>query len=307
MNDRKIVLECRNLVKTYSFGETRVEVLKGVNLRVYEGEIIVIMGPSGSGKTTLLSILGTLERPTSGEVIIAGTDVTKLSEEELTRFRLERLGFVFQTYNLLRNLTAVENVMFPMLVSGSYTFKEAREKAFELLKLVGLEKHADKYPGQLSGGQQQRVAIARALANDPEIIFMDEPTGNLDAKSSARILSLIKILNEIYAQTFMIVTHNPELTVFASRVIYIRDGTVYNNPPSDLFQKSVKQEMEESRRKLSAILESQHKILEIDARNLYRRAKTGQLDEEELKALLQKLEKRHMLFQKFRNTSYLNS
>ncbi len=307
MNDRKIVLECRNLVKTYSFGETRVEVLKGINLRVYEGEIIVIMGPSGSGKTTLLSILGTLERPTSGEVIIAGTDVTKLSEEELTRFRLERLGFVFQTYNLLRILTAVENVMFPMLVSGSYTFKEAREKAFELLKLVGLEKHADKYPGQLSGGQQQRVAIARALANDPEIIFMDEPTGNLDAKSSARILSLIKILNEIYAQTFMIVTHNPELTVFASRVIYIRDGTVYNNPPSDLFQKSVKQEMEESRRKLSAILESQHKILEIDARNLYRRAKTGQLDEEELKALLQKLEKRHMLFQKFRNTSYLNS
>lgn len=300
MSDRRAVLECKDLVKTYGAGETVVKVLKGINLKVYEGEIIVIMGPSGSGKTTLLSILGTLEKPSSGDVIIAGTNVTELSEEELTRFRLEKLGFVFQNYNLLRNFTAIENVMFPMLVSGNYTFNEARQKAYELLKLVGLEKHADKYPGQLSGGQQQRVAVARALANDPEIIFMDEPTGNLDAKSSARVLSLIKILNEIYGQTFMIVTHNSELTMFASRVFYIRDGVVYQNPPDDLFKKSVSEELEESRRKLSAIVDSQIKILRIDAENLYRRARRGLIDEKEFKVLLERIERRYRLLEQYR-------
>ena len=300
MSDRRVVLECRDLVKTYSAGETAVRVLKGINLRVYEGEIIVIMGPSGSGKTTLLSILGTLEKPSSGDVIIAGTNVTELSEEELTRFRLEKLGFVFQSYNLLRNLTAIENVMFPMLVSGNYTFGEARRKAHELLKLVGLEKHVDKFPGQLSGGQQQRVAVARALANDPEIIFMDEPTGNLDAKSSARVLSLVKVLNEIYGQTFMVVTHNPELTMFASRVLYIRDGVVYQNPPDGLFKRSVSEELEESRRKLSAIVESQVKILRIDAENLYRRAKSGLIDEGEFKVLLERFERRYRLLEQYR-------
>ncbi|RLE90362.1 MAG: ABC transporter ATP-binding protein [Thermoprotei archaeon] len=300
MSDRRVVLECRDLVKTYSAGETAVRVLKGINLRVYEGEIIVIMGPSGSGKTTLLSILGTLEKPSSGDVIIAGTNVTELSEEELTRFRLEKLGFVFQSYNLLRNLTAIENVMFPMLVSGNYTFGEARRKAHELLKLVGLEKHVDKFPGQLSGGQQQRVAVARALANDPEIIFMDEPTGNLDAKSSARVLSLVKVLNEIYGQTFMVVTHNPELTMFASRVLYIRDGVVYQNPPDGLFKRSVSEELEESRRKLSAIVESQVKILRIDAENLYRRAKSGLIDEGEFRVLLERFERRYRLLEQYR-------
>jgi len=300
MSDRRVVLECRDLVKTYSAGETAVRVLKGINLRVYEGEIIVIMGPSGSGKTTLLSILGTLEKPSSGDVIIAGTNVTELSEEELTRFRLEKLGFVFQSYNLLRNLTAIENVMFPMLVSGNYTFGEARRKAHELLKLVGLEKHVDKFPGQLSGGQQQRVAVARALANDPEIIFMDEPTGNLDAKSSARVLSLVKVLNEIYGQTFMVVTHNPELTMFASRVLYIRDGVVYQNPPDGLFKRSVSEELEESRRKLSAIVESQVKILRIDAENLYRRAKSGLIDEGEFRVLLERFERRCRLLEQYR-------
>ena len=300
MSDRRVVLECRDLVKTYGAGETAVRVLKGINLRVYEGEIIVIMGPSGSGKTTLLSILGTLEKPSSGDVIIAGTNVTELSEEELTRFRLEKLGFVFQSYNLLRNLTAIENVMFPMLVSGNYTFGEARRKAHELLKLVGLEKHVDKFPGQLSGGQQQRVAVARALANDPEIIFMDEPTGNLDAKSSARVLSLVKVLNEIYGQTFMVVTHNPELTMFASRVLYIRDGVVYQNPPDGLFKRSVSEELEESRRKLSAIVESQVKILRIDAENLYRRAKSGLIDEGEFKVLLERFERRYRLLEQYR-------
>jgi len=300
MSDRRVVLECRDLVKTYGAGETAVRVLKGINLRVYEGEIIVIMGPSGSGKTTLLSILGTLEKPSSGDVIIAGTNVTELSEEELTRFRLEKLGFVFQSYNLLRNLTAIENVMFPMLVSGNYTFGEARRKAHELLKLVGLEKHVDKFPGQLSGGQQQRVAVARALANDPEIIFMDEPTGNLDAKSSARVLSLVKVLNEIYGQTFMVVTHNPELTMFASRVLYIRDGVVYQNPPDGLFKRSVSEELEESRRKLSAIVESQVKILRIDAENLYRRAKSGLIDEGEFRVLLERFERRYRLLEQYR-------
>ena len=300
MSDRRVVLECRDLVKTYGAGETAVRVLKGINLRVYEGEIIVIMGPSGSGKTTLLSILGTLEKPSSGDVIIAGTNVTELSEEELTRFRLEKLGFVFQSYNLLRNLTAIENVMFPMLVSGNYTFGEARRKAHELLKLVGLEKHVDKFPGQLSGGQQQRVAVARALANDPEIIFMDEPTGNLDAKSSARVLSLVKVLNEIYGQTFMVVTHNPELTMFASRVLYIRDGVVYQNPPDGLFKRSVSEELEESRRKLSAIVESQVKILRIDAENLYRRAKSGLIDEGEFRVLLERFERRCRLLEQYR-------
>ena len=194
----KPVVKLINVTKVYDVSkEVSVRALDNINLEVYEGEILCIMGPSGSGKSTLLNIMGTLDRPTSGKVIIDDIDVTDLSEKELTRLRCLKLGFVFQMYNLISTLTALENVMLPMFFSGRYTLKECKERALILLKLVGLEKWAYHRPSQLSGGQQQRVAIARALANEPSVILMDEPTGAVDIASAASILRLVRCLNAV--------------------------------------------------------------------------------------------------------------
>ena len=267
--------------KIYRQGSAEYAVLKGVNLTVERGELLVVMGPSGSGKTTLLTIAGTLDRPSRGRVYIGGYDVTDLNEERLAEFRSTRVGFVFQSYNLLRNYTALENVMLPMIFSGRYTREEARERAYELLKIIGLEKHAHKFPRQLSGGQQQRVAIARALANDPEIVLMDEPTGNLDVKSSAEVMGLVKWLNEVFGQTFMVVTHNPELAELASRVVYIRDGILYDEPPKNLLNIKI---MEEIRREdyTAKLRETQIKLLKVRALSVKRLAKEGRVSPDEL-------------------------
>jgi len=207
--------------------EVQVHALRGVTLQVREGEILAIMGPSGSGKSTLLNIMSTLDRPTKGRVLIDGVDVTQLPEKKLYHLRLSKIGFVFQFFNLVSTLTAIENVMLPMILLGHIAGEEAREKAAELLKMVGLGDKLHVRPPQMSGGQQQRVAIARALANDPTIVLMDEPTGSVDVVSEAVILKLIKTINKYLGATFIIVTHNPEVAVIAERVVYIRGGQLF--------------------------------------------------------------------------------
>lgn len=235
----RVVVELRNVIKVYKGNKFSVRALKGINLKVSKGELLIIMGPSGSGKSTLLNIIGTLDKPTRGRVIIDGRDVTDLDEDELAYIRCRKIGFVFQFFNLIGNFTALENVMLPLILSGEYTIKEAKEKALTLLELVGLKRYINSRPSQLSGGQQQRVAIARALANDPAIILMDEPTGSIDVATAARILSLVKWLNEKYGYTFLIVTHNPEVASIGTRVLYMRDGKLFNQTPKVLFKEMI--------------------------------------------------------------------
>lgn len=222
----------RDVWKIYKTATEEIPVLKGINLTVRQGELAIIMGPSGSGKSTLLSIAGGLENPSRGNVIVGGVDITNLSEDELTKIRARKIGFVFQSFNLIRNLTALENVMMPLIFTGIYSWKQAREIAQKMLEIVGLKGHEEKFPRQLSGGQQQRVAIARALAPSPDIILMDEPTGSLDVDSASRVLSLVKWLNEAFGQTIVVVTHNPEIAELASRTFYIRGGQIFEQPPT---------------------------------------------------------------------------
>ena len=214
-----------NVVKVYKTEFYEVYALKGVTMEVKRGEFIAIMGPSGSGKSTLLNMIGCLDKPTSGEVIIDGIETSKLNDKQLTELRRDKIGFIFQQYNLIPTLTALENVELPMIFKG--VNKESREKrARELLKLVGIEEVADRKPMELSGGQQQRVAIARALANNPPILLCDEPTGNLDTKSGEAVMNIIKELNEKEKVTVVLVTHDPALSKYADRVVKIRDGVV---------------------------------------------------------------------------------
>ncbi|MEM5821074.1 MAG: ABC transporter ATP-binding protein [Candidatus Aenigmatarchaeota archaeon] len=209
--------------KSYKVGESEITVLKGINLKVNDGEFISLLGPSGSGKSTLLHIIGCLDKPSKGKVIIDGKDISKLNDNELALLRREKIGFVFQFYFLFPYLNAIENVMLPMLLAGKPK-KEAEERAKELLEKVGLEK--DRFynkPNQLSGGQQQKVAIARALANNPKILLADEPTGNLDSKSALEVMEIFKRINKD-GTTIIMVTHNVELTKYSNRVIRIKDG-----------------------------------------------------------------------------------
>ena len=219
----RVLIELRNVEKIYNEGkENEVRALRGVSLKVHEKDFIAIIGPSGSGKSTLLHMLGCLDKPTKGKVLIDGKDVSKMNDEDLARIRREKIGFIFQTFNLIPTLTALENVELPMKLNGKKA-SEARERARELLKIVGLEKRLDHLPSQLSGGEQQRVAIARALANEPEIILADEPTGNLDSKTGFEIVKLMKKLNR-EGYTFVIVTHDLRIADFANKKIRIRDG-----------------------------------------------------------------------------------
>ncbi len=221
------LIRLRDLYKTYHLGEIDVPVLKGISLSVFPGEFVALMGTSGSGKTTLMNILGCLDRPTSGEYWLEGQDVVALSNDDWARLRNQKLGFVFQTFNLLPRTSALENVMMPLSYnSGHLSDRQARQRAEDLLQRMGLGERLDHEPSQLSGGQQQRVAIARALINNPSILFADEPTGNLDAKTSEEVLTLFRRLNEEEGVTIILVTHDEQVARYADRVIRIFDGTL---------------------------------------------------------------------------------
>ncbi|HHV24616.1 MAG: ABC transporter ATP-binding protein [Methanosarcina sp.] len=221
------IIEIIDVKKSYTLGNMEVPVLHDINLEVREGEFLAIMGPSGSGKSTLMNLIGFLDRPTEGRIIIKGLDINKLSDKEVARLRGLEIGFVFQTFNLIPRLTALENVELPTY-ANSRSGVDSRERAKELLKLVGLEDRMRHKPGELSGGQSQRVAIARALINDPAILLADEPTGNLDSKTGCEILNIFKRLNED-GRTIVIITHDPEIAGYADRIVMVKDGIIQNS------------------------------------------------------------------------------
>ena len=216
--------------KIYKLGEVEVHALRGVNLEVERGEFVAIVGPSGSGKSTLLNMIGAMDRPTKGQVFIEGQDITKMSDKERAKLRLEKIGFVFQQYHLIPWLPAIKSVEIPLMIAGVPP-KERRKRAEALLHEVGLGDRMWHKPSELSGGEQQRVAIARALANEPEILLADEPTGNLDTKTGAEIVKLIRRLNEEKGVTCIIVTHDLEVAAAARRVLYLRDGRIVRGQP----------------------------------------------------------------------------
>lgn len=218
-----LVLETEKLDKVYKLGGKQIRALSDVNLKVKKGDFISIMGPSGSGKTTLLNILGCLDKPTFGKVILDGVDVTKVPEKELYKIRRYKIGFVFQTFNLLPYLSAIENIELPMEGTGKSS-EEKRKRARELLKLVGLSERENHRPHGLSAGEQQRVAIARALANNPAIVLADEPTGNLDSKTGYEIVRLLGKLNIEQGTTIVMVTHDGHKAALASRMLFLSDG-----------------------------------------------------------------------------------
>ncbi len=218
------IIELRDVWKIYDLGKVRIEVLKAVNLEVAKKDFALLLGPSGSGKSTLLNMVSCLDIPTKGKVFLEGKDVSELSEDGLADIRGKKIGFVFQQFNLLTHLTALENVILPTVFQG--TLKEERERrARELLASVGLEKRANHRPAELSGGEKQRVAIARSLINNPEIIVADEPTGNVDSKTGDVIMNILKDLNK-KGRTVIVVTHDVELKHFANKIIKIKDGEI---------------------------------------------------------------------------------
>jgi putative ABC transport system ATP-binding protein len=229
-DDVPLVLEARDLARTYGEGGAAVHALDGASLVVRRGEIVAIMGPSGSGKSTMLHLLGALETPTSGEVSLGGERYDGLDDAGLTRVRRDRIGFVFQFFNLLPSLTAEENVLLPALIAGDRG-EDARARVRELLGRVGLSGRAEHLPAEMSGGEQQRVSIARALLREPELVLADEPTGNLDSRSSAEVLELLRELSQAERQTVVMVTHDPGAAAIADRVVFLRDGRVAGEIP----------------------------------------------------------------------------
>ena len=217
------ILQVQNLKKIYGSGETAVHALDGVDLSVSKGEFVAIVGTSGSGKSTLLHMLGGLDRPTEGTVTVDGRDLSSLNDEELTIFRRRKIGFVFQNYNLVPVLNVMENIVLPIRLDGK---KPDDDYIGQIIRILGLEKKLQSLPNNLSGGQQQRVAIARALAAKPAIVLADEPTGNLDSKTSQDVLSLLKVTGERFSQTIVMITHNEEIAQLADRIIRIEDGRI---------------------------------------------------------------------------------
>jgi putative ABC transport system ATP-binding protein len=224
------VIATRNLVKTYTLGDNVVRALAGVSLDVEAGDFLAVTGPSGSGKSTLMHILGCLDRPTSGEYVLDGRDVSKMSNDELATVRQQKIGFVFQGFNLLPRTSALDNVELPLLYGGRrIPAADRRRRALAALEAVGLHERADHHPNQLSGGQQQRVAIARALINDPAILLADEPTGNLDTRTSLEVMDLFQRLNRDRGITVLLITHEADIAEHASRIISCRDGLVQSD------------------------------------------------------------------------------
>jgi putative ABC transport system ATP-binding protein len=225
LKNNEVVIEAKNLVKVYTTGKVKFEALRGISLQIRKGELTSIMGPSGSGKSTLLHILGLIDKPTSGKVLFEGVDTSKMSEEKLAIIRNKRIGFVFQAFNLIHRLTALENVELPLIAQGVDP-KNRRQQAMKMLELVGLSSKWMIKPYELSGGEQQRVAIARALVTNPTIVFGDEPTGNIDSKATLQIMQLINEINIKFKITFVLVTHNFDVANATRRVIFIRDGQI---------------------------------------------------------------------------------
>jgi putative ABC transport system ATP-binding protein len=219
------VIEVHHLHRTYDLGEVQVHALRGITMKVERGEFVAIMGASGSGKSTFMNVIGCLDRPTRGTYLLDGQDVSKLEKKELARIRNQKLGFVFQGFNLLARTSALENVELPLIYSG-IPHAERMERARQALKAVGLEGREEHHPAQLSGGQQQRVAIARALINNPSIILADEPTGNLDSRTSVEIMQIFQRLNDERDITILLVTHETDISRFAKRAVMFRDGKV---------------------------------------------------------------------------------
>jgi putative ABC transport system ATP-binding protein len=221
------VISVRNLVKTYQVGEHVVKALRGVNLEVQRGEFLAVTGPSGSGKSTFMHIIGCLDRPTSGQYLLDGQDVSRLSKDALAAIRNKKIGFVFQGFNLLSRTSALDNVELPLLYGGGgMKSVERRKRAVEVLTAVGLGDRADHHPNQLSGGQQQRVAIARALINNPSILLADEPTGNLDTRTSIEVMGIFQGLNQDRGITVVLITHESDIAEYGTRTVVFRDGQV---------------------------------------------------------------------------------
>ena len=225
-----LVISVQNLVKTYYVGEVTVEALRGVSLDIDSGEFLAVIGPSGSGKSTLMHILGCLDQPTSGQYLLDGKDVSRLTDDELSRIRNQQIGFVFQGFNLLARTSALENVELPLLYSGaSVSPAERRKRAMDALATVGLSDRATHHPNQLSGGQQQRVAIARALLNNPSILMADEPTGNLDSRTSLEVMDIFQALKEQRGITIVLITHEQQVAEYGSRIVTIKDGRILSD------------------------------------------------------------------------------
>jgi len=227
------VISVRSLVKTYVVGEVEVRALRGVNLEVQAGEFLAVTGPSGSGKSTFMHIIGCLDRPTSGQYFLDGQDVSRMSKDALAEVRNKKIGFVFQGFNLLSRTTALDNVELPLLYRGGLKTAERHRRALSALEAVGLKERADHHPNQLSGGQQQRVAIARALINEPSILLADEPTGNLDTKTSIEVMGIFQQLNRDRNITVVLITHEHDIAEYGTRTAAFRDGVVVSDRAVD--------------------------------------------------------------------------
>jgi putative ABC transport system ATP-binding protein len=231
MTDRTSLISIHDLTKTYVVGEVEVPALRGVSLEIRRGEFVALTGPSGSGKSTFMHLAGCLDRPTSGSYVLNGRDVARLSSHELAAVRNREIGFVFQGFNLLSRTTALENVELPMLYGPPVAAKERHRRATAALTAVGLAQRLDHHPNQLSGGQQQRVAIARALVNEPSLLLADEPTGNLDSRTSIEVMGIFQKLNREHGITIVLVTHEPDIAEYATRIVAFRDGRVRSDQP----------------------------------------------------------------------------
>jgi len=220
------IIEIKGLKKDYPLGKTVVHAVRGVDLNITEGEFISIIGPSGSGKTTLLNVIGCIDTATEGSIKVGGAEITAMDDRTLTDLRLNKIGFIFQTFNLIPVLDVIENVEFPLLLMKRHTKSEIRKRAHKLIEEVGLKEHAEHRPAELSGGQRQRVAIARALVTNPDIVLADEPTANLDSVTGAQILELMREMNKIEKTTFIFSTHDEQVLKYANRVVKIKDGLI---------------------------------------------------------------------------------
>lgn len=228
MNNNHTVIEGKNITKEYRMGDTVTKVLNGISIQITRGEFVSIMGPSGSGKSTLLYILGGLDNPTGGSVLLSGEDISKFDDERKSAMRRRSIGFVFQFYNLIPNLNVEENILLPVLLDGKNA-KDYQKPLNTILEIVGLSDRRKHTPRELSGGQQQRVAIARALINSPEIIFADEPTGNLDSKTGTEIMMLLQEINRESNKTIIMVTHSVDAAAYSSQIVKVRDGMIVSS------------------------------------------------------------------------------